>query len=64
LSLALLGYAFYQAYRPGAVRCAEGGRDISLSVRRRRTSVWVMTVVVVLLVTTSWWANRVIYWML
>ena len=64
LSLALLGYAFYQAYRPGVVTCADDGCAVPTSVRARRVVVWVMTVVVALLLTASWWANWIIYWML
>ena len=64
LSLGLLGYAWYQAYRPGKVTCVDERCDIPSSLRLRRVTVWVMTVVVLLLLTVSWWANWVIYWTL
>lgn len=64
LSLASLGYAFYQAYRPGAVTCDGDRCDVPSSRRYRRVTVWVMAVVVVLLLTASWWADSVIYWTL
>ncbi len=64
LSLASLGYAFYQAYRPGAVTCDGDQCDVPFAGRYRRMTVWVMTVVVGLLLTASWWADWVIYWTL
>src|ERR1700730_1916425 len=63
-SLASLGYAFYQAYRPGAVVCAGERCDVPSSLRYRRLTVWIMAFIVVLLLTASWWAAWVIYWTL
>lgn len=64
VSLASLGYAFYQAYRPSAVVCVGDSCDVPASLRYRRLTAWIMAIVVVLLLTASWWADRVIYWML
>ena len=63
-SLASLGYAFYQAYRPDAIVCVGERRDVPSSLRYRRLTVWIMAVIVVLLLTASWWAEWVIYWTL
>jgi mercuric ion transport protein len=63
-SLASLGYAFYQAYRPDGVVCVGERGDVPSSLRYRRLTVWIMAVVVVLLLTASWWAEWVIYWTL
>jgi mercuric ion transport protein len=64
VSVASLGYAFYEAYRPGAVVCVGERCDAPSSLHYRRVTVWIMALVVVLLLTSSWWANWVIYWML
>jgi mercuric ion transport protein len=64
LSLGLLGYAFYQVYRPGAIACVAERCDVPASLRYRRLTVWITMVIVVLLLTASWWANWVIYWTL
>ncbi len=64
LSVASLGYALYQAYRPGAVGCVGEGCDVSTSLRYRRLTLWIMTVIVSLLLTSAWWASWVIYWTL
>jgi mercuric ion transport protein len=64
LSLALLGYALYQAYRPGAVVCVGERCDAPSPLHYRRLTVWIMAVIVVLLLTASWWADWVIYWTL
>lgn len=63
LSLGMLGYAFYQAYRPNAL-CAADRCDEPTSVRRRRIVLWIVTIAVVALLTASRWANWVIYWAL
>jgi mercuric ion transport protein len=64
LSLASLGYAFYQAYRQGATVCVGDRCDTPSSLRYRRFALWIMAVIVVLLLTASWWADSVIYWTL
>lgn len=64
VSLALLAYAFYQAYRPGAVSCVSEHCDVTSSTRYRRVALWLVTVVVCLLLTAAWWANWAIYWTL
>jgi hypothetical protein len=63
-SLAFLAYAFYQAYRPGAVVCVGGDCDAPRPLRYRRIALWLVTLVVCLLLTAPWWANWVIYWTL
>ena len=66
ISLALLGHAFYQAYRPDAIVCVgdDGPYDVPTVVRYRRLALWIVAVGVALLLTASWWANWVIYWTL
>ncbi len=64
ISVACLGYAFYQAYRPGALVCVGDRCDVSPAIRYRRLFLWVVTVGVVLLLTAPWWAAWVIYWTL
>ena len=63
LSIALLAYSFYQAYRPDPT-CAGERCEIPRSVRYRRIMVWLVAAAVVLLVTASWWADWVIFWTL
>lgn len=62
-SLAMLAYAFYQAYRPDPA-CAADSCDVPASVRRRRIVLWIVTVAIGALLTVSWWANWLIYWTL
>ena len=62
-SVSLLAYSFYQAYRRDPT-CASHGCDVPASARRRRLTVWVVTVVVVGLLTVNWWASWLIYWTL
>ena len=64
LSIALLGYAFYQAYRPDAMVCVGETYDVSTAVRYRRLGLWLATAGVALLLTAPWWANWAIYWTL
>jgi mercuric ion transport protein len=64
LSLASLGYAFYQAYRPAAGVCVGERCDVPSSLRGRRLTAWIVAVIVVLLLTASLWADWVIYWTL
>lgn len=63
LSLAMLGYAFYQAHRPD-VTCVGDACGVPSSRRRRRILLWAVTVAVGSLLTSSWWTNWVIYWTL
>src|SRR5262245_14229392 len=63
LSLAMLAYAFYHAYRPDPP-CASKQCDDPSSLRIRRAVLWVVAVVVIVFLTASWWANWVIYWSL
>src|SRR5262245_32328444 len=62
LSLGLLGYAFYHAYRPA--QCSSEACEMPSAVRRRRVALWVVSLVVCVLLTASWWGNWVIYWSL
>ena len=64
LSVALLGYAFHQAYRPDAVVCMGEACDVPATLRYRRLFLWLVAVGVVLLLTAPLWANWVIYWTL
>lgn len=63
VSLGLLAYSFYQAYRRDAT-CTADGCDARASVGRRRMTVWLVAVVVVGLLTVNWWASWLIYWTL
>jgi hypothetical protein len=62
-SLVMLGYAFYQAYRPDAA-CAGDACDLPASRRRRRIVLWIVATGIMALLTSSWWANWAIYWTL
>ena len=64
VSIGLLGYAFYQAYRPDAVVCAGENCDVLTALRYRRLTLWLVAVGVALFLTAPWWANWVIYWTL
>lgn len=61
VSVAFLGYAFYQAYRPAAAQCDDGLCDTPTALRRRRLVVWAIGALVLALLTASWWANWIIY---
>ena len=63
VSLGLLAYSFYQAYRRDAT-CAADGCDVPTSIRRRRITLWCVTAVVAGLLTANWWASWLIYWTL
>ena len=63
VSLGLLAYSFYQAYRRDAT-CAADGCDVPTSVRRRRIALWFVSIVVVGFLTVNWWASWLIYWSL
>lgn len=63
VSLGLLAYSFYQAYRRDPT-CVGDACDVPRTVRRRRITVWVVTVAVVGLLTVNWWASWLIYWAL
>jgi hypothetical protein len=62
-SIALLGFAFFQAYRPatsspGSAGSPGGGRS------RLRLVVWLAAGLIAILVTVPYWLNWVIYWTL
>jgi uncharacterized membrane protein YdjX (TVP38/TMEM64 family) len=62
LSIGMLVYSFYHAYRRDP--CAADGCDLPASVRRRRIALWFVTVVVAGLLAVNWWASWLIYWTL
>ena len=62
-SVGLLTYSFYQGYRRDGT-CAAGGCDVPMAVRRRRITLWFVSVVVVAFLTMNWWASWLIYWSL
>jgi mercuric ion transport protein len=64
LSLASLGYAFYQTYRPGPARCDGGHCETLGRLRRRRLALFGITTLVLLLLSSSLWANWILYWTL
>ena len=63
VSLGLLVYSFYQAYRPDAT-CAADGCDQATTIRYRRIIVWAVALVVAGMLTVNWWASWLIYWSL
>ena len=63
VSVVLLAYSFYQAYRRDAT-CSADGCDLPTSARRRRITLWAVTLVVVGLLTLNEWASWLIYWSL
>jgi hypothetical protein len=63
LSLALVGYASYQAYRRDG-SCAANSCTVRTVIRRRRVVLWAVWALVLALLTVSWWASWVIYWTL
>lgn len=64
VSLAFLAYAFYQAYRPGAVTCVGDACTVTAALRYRRMALWIVAILVSALLTAPWSASWVIYWML
>ena len=55
----LLGFAFYQAYRPE--ECKEGDEcDRSARRRRQRTILWVVAVLALLLLTLPYYVGRLL----
>lgn len=63
VSLGLLAYSFYQAYRRDAT-CGADECDVPRSVRRRRITIWFVSIVVMGFLTVNWWASWLIYWSL
>lgn len=64
-ALALLGAAFYQAYRPRKVECApEASCGLQKNRTRQRIVLWIVAVVTVTLLTIGEWSSWVIYWTL
>ena len=64
LSVAFLGYAFYQVYRRKPADCNDESCDTPITLSRRRLAFWVIAVLVASLLTASWWVNWIIYWTL
>jgi len=64
-TVALLGLAFYQAYKPQKSECAPGKScGIGAGRGRQRALLWIITVVTLILLTTGDWSSWVIYWSL
>ena len=63
ISIGLLAYSFHQAYRRDPT-CDADGCDVPRAIRRRRITVWVVTVGVLALLSMNWWASWLIYWTL
>jgi MerT mercuric transport protein len=63
ISVILLAYSFYQAYRRDGT-CAGDACDVPTATRRRRMTLWVVTFIVAGLLTVNWWASWLIYWTL
>jgi mercuric ion transport protein len=65
LSVAFLGLAFYNAYRPQKRVCGpDGSCPVSTSRWRQRTLLWIVAVASVALITVDRWGSWVIFWML
>ncbi|HZF39748.1 MAG TPA: mercuric transporter MerT family protein [Blastocatellia bacterium] len=64
-SVALLGVAFYQAYKRKNTECAPGeGCALGENCRRQRVVLWLVAIVTAALLTVGEWSSWVIYWML
>lgn len=64
-AVALLGLAFYQAYKPRKAECAPGKScDIGTGRTRQRALLWIITVIALVLLTTGDWSSWIIYWSL
>jgi hypothetical protein len=64
-SVALLGFAFYQTYKPRKAECAPGKScGTGASRTRQRTLLWIIAVITLILLTTGDWSSWVIYWSL
>lgn len=55
----LLGLAFYQAYRPAPIDCADGVCPPA-STRRARLLVWIAAILVVLFLAFPWYVKFII----
>jgi hypothetical protein len=65
VSVALLGAAFYQAYKRKNTDCAPGERcAVGENRRRQRILLWLVAIVTAALLTVGEWSSWVIYWML
>ncbi|MGH9752369.1 MAG: mercuric transporter MerT family protein [Blastocatellia bacterium] len=64
-AVALLGAAFYHAYKRRNTECAPGaGCAISENRARQRIMLWLVAIVTLALLTIGEWSSWVIYWML
>jgi hypothetical protein len=64
-AVALLGLAFYQAYKPQKPDCAPGKNCGTGAGRtRQRALLWIIAVITAILLTTGNWSSWVIYWSL
>lgn len=63
-SVALLGFAFYQAYRPATSTTGSAAGHVGGRRKRLRLVVWLAAGLITILVTVPYWLNWVIYWTL
>jgi mercuric ion transport protein len=64
-AVALLGLAFYQAYKPRQTECVPAKScGTGTGRRRQRALLWIIAVITVILLTTGDWSSWVIYWSL
>ncbi len=62
LTLALLGFAFYQAYKPCGESCEDGAACATPRGRRRqRILVWIITAFALVLATSPYWSSWLVY---
>jgi mercuric ion transport protein len=65
VSVALLGVAFYQAYKRKNTECAPGEScAVGENRRRQRIVLWLVVIVTAALLTVGEWSSWVIYWTL
>jgi hypothetical protein len=64
-AVALLGLAFYQAYKPQKVECApEKSCRIEANRKRQRVLLWIIAAITLMLLTVGDWSSWIIYWTL
>ncbi len=61
VTVALLGFAFYRAYRPQEAECAPGEAcAVPENRRRQRILLWIVAVVSLALLTFPYYINRIL----
>ncbi len=64
-AVALLGLAFYQAYKPQKAECAPvKSCGTGVSRTRQRALLWIIAAITLILLTTGDWSSWIIYWSL